>query len=67
MARVCGNCRTTQGPFARLRVGTRKSGRWVFTCPPNKAGKTPAERVAPVIACNDRRAKLDKEGALNAA
>lgn len=57
--RVCGTCGNTQGPFARLRIGDRKTGRWVFTCPPGKEGLPSDQRRAPVVACLSRRAKRD--------
>lgn len=31
--RTCGNCGNTSGPFDKLFIGNRKTGRWVFTCP----------------------------------
>lgn len=29
---VCGNCGSTQGPFQRILVGTRKNGHWIVVC-----------------------------------
>ena len=30
--RKCGNCGNTQGPFDKIWVGFRKTGRWIFVC-----------------------------------
>jgi len=29
---ICGNCGTRQGPFERIRFGTRKTGRVLVLC-----------------------------------
>lgn len=60
--RVCGNCGSTQGPYDRLFVGFRKTGRWIFTCriPQKDAeGKrtTDKQRLDAVRECNERREK----------
>src|SRR6478736_2115284 len=60
--RTCGNCGNTQGPFDKLFIGFRKTGRWVFTCPiPKKDanGKplTDAQRRELAMACINRREK----------
>ena len=60
--RTCGNCGNTQGPFDKLFIGNRKTGRWIFTCPvpmKDKDGKRlpDAKRREIAMACTARREK----------
>jgi hypothetical protein len=55
VARMCG-CGNKQGPFDKLWVGYRKTGRWIFTCPDPK-DKTPEKRAEAAKACTERREK----------
>lgn len=62
MKRTCNTCGHTQGPFARLFVGDRKTGKYIFTCPipvKDKEGKpvADAKRKEIAMACNNRRDK----------
>ena len=54
---VCGNCGSSQGPFQRIRVGTRRNHRVVTVCvngPLDDQG-----RGLGTLACRDRRDKQD--------
>jgi hypothetical protein len=55
--RVCGNCGNMQGPYDRLFIGYRKTGRWIFTCKVPSRPATDKQRQDAVKACNDRREK----------
>jgi hypothetical protein len=60
--RRCQACGNTQGPFDKLFIGHRKTGRWLFTCPvPRKDAEgrplTDAARRDISAACNNRREK----------
>lgn len=62
MTRKCETCGNEQGPFSRLFIGDRKTGRWLFTCPvPLKeldGRPTPdSKRKEIAAACNNRREK----------
>lgn len=62
LGRVCENCGSPQGPFSRLRIGDRKNGRWVFTCPvplKDEEGKPmpDSKRKEIAAACTNRREK----------
>ena len=57
--RTCGNCGNTQGPFDKVFVGFRKTGRWVFTCRvplkgPDGKRLPDAKRAELAIACTQR-------------
>lgn len=56
MTRVCENCGNTQGPFARIFVGFRKTGRWLTYCPIPAKG-TPEELTKMALACTERAEK----------
>lgn len=58
--RACQCCGNTQGPFDKVFVGLRRTGRWVFTCHVpvrDAAGKRlpDAKRAEIAAACNKRR------------
>ena len=61
MNRVCMSCGSPQGPFAKLFIGDRKTGGYIFTCPMPvpKEGKpvTDEQRKQAAMACNNRRDK----------
>jgi hypothetical protein len=56
VARVCGNCGRTQGPFDRYWIGPRKTGHWIFTCPIDKK-LTPEKQAEQAKECTARREK----------
>lgn len=69
MRTVCGNCRTTQGPFERrvVPLNTRTQVVSVVCGFRRRSSPTKDERNARVRECNERRRALENKGALDAA
>ena len=60
MKTECGNCGSHQGPFERVRVGTRKSYRMIVTCAHGPLVEVKGDlHGAGTLACLARRAKID--------
>jgi hypothetical protein len=57
---TCGNCGSAQGPFERVHIGNRKTGRVLILCSHGPMVEVKGElHGAGTLACLARRARID--------
>jgi hypothetical protein len=56
----CGNCGSAQGPFERVHIGNRKTGRTLVLCAHGEPVEVKGDvHGAGTLACLARRARID--------